>query len=735
MHRNPAITLAAGLVASALLFAPAARAQDAQALFHEAYYLENEQGNLERALELYRKVAGSRKAGSELRTLAEERAAGIAEEFAAADFARLVPAETILFAQMDRPGEQVELLLDQLGLLGKAHQIAGDRFAVSPLLIEYALGLRGLAVAVTELTPNGEPGGVVLLHPGRHEGLRGLIDTVLPAGGQLVDSIGGFPVWSVEGEAYVCLTRRLIVASKDRHHIAGVVERLSGERGASLADDARFARTFGADGGTGLLSFYVNAEPLKPMIRMAVEREARDDPGAAMVANLLDVDSLESFSGRIGVVEDGLAMDVALDLREGHRNLVFNLLRRPALGRQTLELVPHGAAFFAATAFNAESPVAPIARDSAGQPVVTMLDFGRELFGNVVDVALYGMPSSTGTPIPNVALVMRVNDTERSLALWELGLGMASQATGAGSSPESTLIGDSDVWIYPVQGVPVYLAAEDQRVVVSTELASVERALSRSREKTVLSDPVYGPSLAILDQSPTALIAACPGRVATMAVPFMDPDEAAEMKPIMELLDDTSVTFSAQHSSTRLALSARVRNIPDVSGLVAQAIAEGRRHGHGAGGVRAAEAKAPKPGGDLESMVEEFDLLAEAGNCGAAAQLADGMVRKVKDPKGLNNFAWALLTEERYGRRYDDVALTVSRRSNELSDFSNWYYLDTLALAEFRAGNVQEAVDLQTRVIELSRGEGDQSELRESLDRYRAELDELGDPIVQGETR
>ncbi len=731
MLPNLSISLVTGLFASVLLFAPQAQAQDAQDLFHEAYYLEQEEGRTEQALELYRRVAASRKAGAQLRGRAEERAAGITEELAAAEFSRLVPAETILFAQMDRPGEQVELLLDQLGLLGQAHQVAGERFAVSPLLIEYVLGLRGMAVAVTEMTPNGEPGGVLLLHPGRHDGLRGLIETALPAGGKPVEAIGGFPVWSVEGEAYVCLTRRLLIASKDRRHIADVVERLSGERGSSLADDARFARTFGADGGAGLLSFYVNAEPIAPMIRMAMEHEAQGDPGAAMAMSLLDIDSLESLSGRVGVVDDGLMFDLALDLDEGHRNVVFNLMRRPALGRETLELVPHGAAFFAATAFNAESSVAPIARDGAEQPVVTLLDFGREMFGNLVDVALWGKPSSQHSPIPNVALVMRVNDTERSMALWELGLGMASMASGGGSAPESELIGDTDVWIYPIEGVPVYLAAEGQRVVISTELASVEQALSGKRGKSVLSDSVYASSLDLVDESPTALFAACPGRVGKLAAPFMGPAESAEMAPVLKLLEKTSVTLSARHSNTRFAVGARVRNIPDISGLVSQAIAR-ERHGHDllvveSGAIRGATSSNPK------SMYKKLELLAGNGDRDAAADLADQMVATVKDATALNNLAWAFLTEKRYGGQLDDVALTLSRRSNELSDYSNWYNLDTLALAEFRAGNAEKAVELQTKVLELSDGEGDQAEIQGSLDRYRAKLEDRGSPVVLGE--
>ena len=282
--------------------------------------------------------------------------------------------------------------------------------------------------------------------------------------------------------------------------------------------------------------------------------------------------------------------------------------------------------------------------------------------------------------------------------------------------------------------MPIYLAGEGERVVISTEMSSVKHAFSRKRTKTVLSDPVFAPSLATLDESPTMLIAACPGRIGEMARPFMAPGEATEMAPVLALLDDTSVTLSTQHSNTTFALGARVHNIPDVSGLVTQAIAQQRRGGHGPRPVEAGATKTAKSGG-AESMMQKFEQLAHTGERDAAAQLADRMAATIADAKALNNLAWALLTEDRYDGEYDDVALVLSRRSNELSDHSNWYYLDTLALAEFRQGDARRAAELQERVLELSGGEGEQAELQRSLDLYRTKSKEWGDPLVHSEAR
>ena len=738
-----------GLLTALILSAAPAMAQDARALFHEAYYLEREEGRTDEALELYRKVAEGRGGDAELRARAAEHVAGLTEEFAALDMARLVPADAIFFAQLDRPGEQLSMLLDQLGLLGEAHRYAEAKVAVSPLLIDHLLGLSGAAVAVTELDQHGQPRGVVLLRPGDHDGVRGLIDTALPAMGERIEPIAGFPTWSlegnVEGGAVVSLTRRLLVAGNDRDQVAAVVGRLDsgGPAKGSLADDPRFVRAMGQR-GAGLISFYLNAEPLRPMIHAAMQQHAQADPGAAMAMNLLDMDSFDSVSGRLGVDQDGLGVNLALELAEGHRNLVFNLMRRPTVSGETLELVPEGAAFFLATAFNPEAQVAPIARDGLDQPVVSALDFGRELFGNVVDLAVFGMPAEDGAgPLPDVSLVLRVNDAERSRALWGLCLGMAAGASGGGS-PEVEEFGGASVMRYTFQNVPIYLAAGGDRMVLSPNRASIERVLGGEYARSISQDEVLGGSLAALDQSPTFLLAACPGRLARMARPFMPPQEYAQIEPVAQLLGETSVTLLSQHSDTRFALAARVENIPDVSILVNQAVEQQRQvmrrsrdeleqvahtswSAYGQDQARAAAASAD----DMDSLRARFDELVEAGKRDQAIGLAHRMVASVEDAKGLNNLAWALLTEDRYEGRYDAAARVLAVRANELTDHDNWAYMDTLALAEHRAGNHRRAVELQERVLELvGGGAAKRPELREALERYRAAADEAA-----GETR
>jgi hypothetical protein len=418
------------------------------------------------------------------------------------------------------------------------------------------------------------------------------------------------------------------------------------------------------------------------------------------------------LAGRIGVDDDGVSINLALQLEEGHKNLVFNLLRRPTVGRETLKLVPQGAAFFLATAFNPKGAAAPMESGAAGE-ALTLLDFGRELFGNLVDVAVFGLPPAdgAGAGLPDVACVMRVNDTERTRALWNLVFGIA------GGAPEPVELGGADVERYDIQGVPVFLAAREGRVVVSPSRLAIERAFEADRGASILDDGVFARTLEVLDHSPTLIAAACPGRCAVMARGFMPSDEARAMEPYAQLLQKTIVSLAVQHSDTRLALGARVSDIPDVSGLVTQA----------AKGWRQARPEDP------EALRERFDLLAlRLGDGVRARGLAARIVEASDDAKWLNNFAWALLTDDRYGQRFDAEALTIAERSNELSEHGNWYFLDTLALALFRAGHVEEAVEYQERALSLVDDESLRPELEKPLATYRAALRDAGQVVKGG---
>ncbi len=128
-------------------------------------------------------------------------------------------------------------------------------------------------------------------------------------------------------------------------------------------------------------------------------------------------------------------------------------------------------------------------------------------------------------------------------------------------------------------------------------------------------------------------------------------------------------------------------------------------------------------GGD-EIVEEVVPLLLEAGRDAEAKKLFAGAYAEAKkrldenpnDPSALNNLAWLCA---RTGMRVAE-GLELARRAVELEP-DNASFLDTLAEAEFRSGNVRRAIELETRAVELR---PDDDFLQEQLQRFRDGLPE-----------
>ena len=719
--------LAGGLFALTLLLSPTVLAQTVEDDFYRAYYLHHEEGRLEQAFDVYQRVAKNNRADDTWRVQARDAMREISEDLATADFSRLMPEDTIFYAELNDPGDQLRELCDQLGLIGGIGE--GRSFGISPKLFDADLDLRGAALAVTGIDPNGgPPEGVLVLHPGNHLALRGLIETALPAGGAPADPIGGFPTWNVEGEAFVTLTSRLVIASQSRDQIEGVTRRLKGKAKRSLAD-ASSLQDAAEMRGRDLIFFHLNAQPVLPMMRMLMEEQARRDPEAAMAMAFIDIDSLKGLSGRIGIDEEGLGLSLALDLEQGHQNLAFNLMRTPAVGQATLELVPEGAAFFLATSLNEAAPVAKPS-GNPGQPIVTAMDFGREVFANIVDIVVYGLPpegsAKGGMPLPDIVACIRVNDGQRSRALWNFILGVASQSSGAASmEPKAMEIAGIEAEQYSLNGVPVFLVTGDHEMLISPSRSAIARTIqARRKGRSIAQDPLFARCLEELGGDNTTDLVISPARCARIAERFMPPQEAQQVMPIAGLLADTVICVGLEQTDTRLALTAQVANLPDISPLVEQAILQQRGGGDSPRRARkakresvAAVAVTPLNAVDSSDLLAKFDKLAgKSKRQDEARKLAVAVAKSYGDDAvALNDFAWALLTEERYDGAFPEIALKVARHSNELTEYDNWALLDTLALAEFVNGDVERAIEFEKKAYELAKGSGREGEVEATL--------------------
>lgn len=741
-----------GLVASVALAtclgtAVPALAQDANDTFFRAYYLENEKGDLTGALELYREAAKDARRSPDLLKRIEQRIQACTEELATSDLAALAPGDSILYVELNDPGEQLSNLLNQLGLLQGTEGAGG--IAVSPHLIEGVLGLRGAAVAITHIDPSSEmPSGVLILNPGDMQAVRGLIETALPAGGRPTEDIGGHPTYLIEGMVHVTMGERLIVAGTDRALIGDVLRRVGGDQSDSFALNPAVKETM-TTRGSDLLYFCLNAEPVMPMLQGMLREVAQYDREAAMAIGLLDVESLRTVSGRFGVGDNGVSMDVGMQLADGHDNIAFNLMRMPHVTKSTFELVPSGVAAFIASSVNQAGAGDAGLTDEHGKPVVSVMDLGREVFGNLVDIAFFSLPSVSegpgGMPLPDAAIAMSVNDVERSKAIWNLALGIAQGMTGGGErEPQSTRVGGDTVDRYGIEGVNIYLYAHKGRIVLSPSLRAMEAAVKSADGHNVTADPMFADLVASTSKDHTSVMGVSLGRAAEIAKQVLPRRDLAEVGPYLELLKDSTLVATTRHSDTELRVSASLNGLPHVGPLVEKFV----RAEMGGGGspamarerfteaparvmsasaavapakTVAVELAAPAAVVDLGALTRQFNDLADAGHSEVASRLIPAVSEAYgEDWNGLNTFVWEVISSE-VGADYAEVLAPVIEHANELANESNWYVLDTYAHVEFARGHVARAVKLATSAVEIANSVNDDraDEAEASLARFR----------------
>ncbi len=744
------------------LTAVSARADTVQNKFYEAYYAEQAQGDWNLAAKLYETVIGDRHVDDELRAIAKTRLAACREELAGSDFARLMPPDAWAYVELKSPGDQVIKLFDALGLLAGADVVLNKgerRVAISPVLIKEALGIRGAAVAITGFDiQNQRPHGVLVFHPGDLGVIRGLLETGLPVGGSAVEPIGGFPTYNVENEVFVTLTSRLVVASCQRGNIEGVIGRLTGSNKPSMATNPALSEMV-QDREDSLLLFFVNAKAMMPMIKPMLLLGTMANREVAMAQTLLDIDSFESLAGSLGVNDSGLFLDLALRLEEGHQNLVFNFFRTPAINPEMFKCVPDGAAAVLVGALNSAASryTSNASGSTNGPPPVAALDIGREVFANITSFAVFalppnGAPPSGGPPIPDVALAMTVNDPAMSEALWTQMLGLASFASGvpATAGPSSTIEGTSVRSYQFPDGITVYFATSGNDVLIGSTKAAIAASIrARTEDSSIFQDEAFEASLARLTKDSTQALFLQVGRCAAIAKPFMSERDLAEAAPAFAMLADTSASIIEDYSGEMFRTSTLISGLPDVGDFVSQMVTaeigkggghKGVHHATKIGKTKTYKTKTDKWDDALEAIDSElrnnpdnlelikakFDILATGKkDRDAALALAESIYEQFKDnATALNNLAWALLTECKAAKSYGHVAVKISARSNELTDYGNWMFVDTLALAKFTAGDAEEAVSLENKAIELCGDCGGLAELKKAVARFEGGLNE-----------
>ncbi|MFO0900948.1 MAG: hypothetical protein U0836_26265 [Pirellulales bacterium] len=592
-HRTAALW-ALGL--AALIAAPRAVAQEPPAApsFERGFFLQQHQGNLQAAAAAYEQALADGNLSAELRREAERRLAECREDLAAADLARLMPAGALVYAELSRPGDHLARLASMAGLarggendtkaggskpgdavpLGPGLVLPRD-FAISPALFDSLKPVRGVAVAMTSLPRHGPPGGLVVIHPGDASLLRGIVETVAqflepqePIAGHKIYRLGP----GGRDQAWLAVTTRLLVLSFDRDQLAGALERLGASTSESLATQNEFGRVQ-ADREDALLFVHVNG----PRMRAAI-KELHGGAEPPQLNAVLDLDHLEGLTAALRTTRDNLNLEVKLTLAEGQRNLVYSLIRTAPLSQRSLAHVPQGAGLVALLGLNPAGPAiergSPSASDAPTQSVAAM-DLGRELFGNLEELAFFVAPSKQ-PGLPQIGVVLAVRDAAKSEALW--GQLLALPALFAPQVPpprDVTIEGRAGKQYLLPNAPPLALVRLEGSAIVGGTEEAVASAVGAGEGNRLTDDPQFRPLLSSLTPDSSKALLVHVGRMLKVAGSLDRGSDGPKMAQVGELLDRLAVVVVTNEGPTELVLHAAVSGLPNVPKLV-QALAAPR---------------------------------------------------------------------------------------------------------------------------------------------------------------
>jgi hypothetical protein len=571
----------------------AARADDAAALVQKGFYLQIHEGDPAAAAAIFEQVASDSSVPANLRSEAQTRLAQCREDVAAADLARLMPPESIAYVELNQPGEQVVRLAKMMGLvrepgteppatngqpapglpLGPGLVFPAD-FTVSPALAAELKKFRGAALAVTDLDQKMQkmPEGVLVIHPGDSDLVRGLLETAV----QLIEPsepIAGFKSYRFHDhhhEFWLTVTKRLLIAGTKREAVAATVERLGNPKSAGLAGSPAF-KAHEAERRKGLLFAYVDGHETARRLRSAMKGH-----DAAMIASLLDLEHLESLTLAAGVTDDGVEIVGRMNLKPGHHNVAYNLIRTAPFTGRSLNSVPNGTAGVVLIGLNPATPAPTATPGTVSQPVeVTGMDIGREIFANIEEVAFFVLPTATKsadshTPLPAMAAVFAVKDPAKSEELWNTILSIVAMAGMHDTHPRDVTIEGTPGRLYHFKGAPpiaVVRSPERELIVGTEDAAGAALRASRSHD-SIKTDAAYGKVLAKLTPTSSKAVLVDAGRAMQIARTLSGGGHSSDMDLAVVAVKDLRVSLVTDEARDSLTIRIQASGLPNVPSII-----------------------------------------------------------------------------------------------------------------------------------------------------------------------
>jgi tetratricopeptide (TPR) repeat protein len=589
-----------GALLLAAVTAPATYAKTAAELLREGLYVEEVEGDLDKAVGIYQQVIADSAAPRNLVAQALYRQGNVflkqkreqdaravfsqivadysdqtdmvakvqpvLEELGNADPASLMPPDVIAYVEIGSPGQQVETIFKMLkdtpvekalagftqngGLEGPAAMI---QKVLSPAMLGEMKKIRGIGLGVMELAQN-NPTVVAVLFPGKNNTLAGLLQMGLSTLSQSSKSVDGMTVLEFGDSSRVAYDDTVIIATNattsGEELFRQTLQRYKNKTSQpSLASGSKsFASVSKQARQQNAVTVWLNVDETYSRFMKMLPADAI--PEELQAANgFINFQNVDDLIASLSLRETGVALDANVNFKDGAKSMLYNLIRTPNLNKEALKAIPGDAvALLSLTLSGADSPQAQAVGEKLRE--ATDMDLGPQIFGHVEQITLFLTPSKETVttqdwPMPpairSIGLALTGKDSSKVHQLLTTLLQMA-EALPEGGEQELNIpaTGRFDIAMANNLKAFGYTDPAGKTTVLSLSASVIDASMAAMKQDaSVVSGGKLQDALATLPPatSKLALInVAGVIRIAAQNIPFPSEDAAAEARRAMEEL-------------------------------------------------------------------------------------------------------------------------------------------------------------------------------------------------------
>jgi len=527
-----------------------------------------------------------------------EKANALLLDLIVVDPASIMPANTLAYAEVGNPGQQIETLLNMLQgtpleaslnttssnqRRGGPQDIGQILQALrNPSMISEFKKIRGLAVGITGFPENGPPPFVGVLFPGKSDALRGLLTVGLQVAAQPMDAISGLQAYRIPGGPAAAFDDRALIVAYPESQLAVAIQKyVKTSTKANLAQNHRFMSGAPlASRKQNALTLWVDADNAYETLMDMVSQDHM--PEELIIATMaMDLPNVDYLSTTLAIQPDGLHANAKLYLKEGHRCLAYNMIHTPPLTQAGFEAIPANAALVVSLALGApESAQAQVVQDTLQQ--LTGLDIGRELFANIEQISIFALPANNAThayqDLPQLVSQIGVAVTSHNpakthqlLDQWlRLGHFIVGQASGR---PAQLKKGQYDIALSNREKISCYLDQSGKTTVLSLSPGVVQQSRKAFEEEQNAFNA--GPLSAALKSLPTTtskLVLINIGQAIETALPSAPQQIREQLGPIAadlsEAMANTVIQINTEEGTNSFGIHVGINQLPKISDLL-----------------------------------------------------------------------------------------------------------------------------------------------------------------------